>query len=192
MIINIIRHGETKGNAEKRYVGRTDESLSPEGIKKLNESLKYPGVKKVYVSPLKRARETASLLFPYGEQIVIHELREMDFGDFENKGYEELCRDEEYIRWIESDCELPCPNGENKREFTARCIKGFEAILQREKDHDSRELNIVAHGGTIMAICSELVNPGKEYYKWYVKNGEKVSFEFCNEKNQFYLIEGEY
>lgn len=29
--IDLIRHGRTKGNEERRYVGRTDEGLSPAG-----------------------------------------------------------------------------------------------------------------------------------------------------------------
>ena len=33
--VDLIRHGQTGGNAEKRYVGRTDEPLCPEGILKL-------------------------------------------------------------------------------------------------------------------------------------------------------------
>ena len=35
MKIVLIRHGATKGNLEKRYIGRTDEDLCGEGIKKL-------------------------------------------------------------------------------------------------------------------------------------------------------------
>ena len=37
MKIVLIRHGATKGNLEKRYIGRTDEDLCGEGIKKLKE-----------------------------------------------------------------------------------------------------------------------------------------------------------
>ena len=40
MKIVLIRHGATKGNLEKRYIGRTDEDLCGEGIKKLKEELK--------------------------------------------------------------------------------------------------------------------------------------------------------
>ena len=36
----LIRHGMTRGNMEKRYVGcRTDESLCPEGIAQLKQNL---------------------------------------------------------------------------------------------------------------------------------------------------------
>lgn len=35
MKIIFIRHGQTKGNEEKRYIGRTDESLSQKGIEEI-------------------------------------------------------------------------------------------------------------------------------------------------------------
>lgn len=43
MKIVLIRHGATKGNLEKRYIGRTDEDLCGEGIKKLKEDT-YAGI----------------------------------------------------------------------------------------------------------------------------------------------------
>ena len=35
MKIYLIRHGETKGNLKKKYIGRTDEKLCSEGRIKL-------------------------------------------------------------------------------------------------------------------------------------------------------------
>ena len=35
MKIYLIRHGETMGNREKRYIGRTDESLTKEAEQEL-------------------------------------------------------------------------------------------------------------------------------------------------------------
>lgn len=37
MKIIFIRHGKTKGNLEKRYIGKTDESLCEIGIKELKK-----------------------------------------------------------------------------------------------------------------------------------------------------------
>ena len=38
------------------------------------------GSQKLFVSPMLRCRQTAELLFPGQEQVVIDKLREMDFG----------------------------------------------------------------------------------------------------------------
>ena len=53
MKIVLIRHGATKGNLEKRYIGRTDEDLCGEGIKKLKEDTCagiYPPAQAVFSS----------------------------------------------------------------------------------------------------------------------------------------------
>ena len=60
----LIRHGQTQGNRERRYIGcRTDEPLCPEGIAQL-QNRHYPPVSRVFVSPMRRCVETANLLYP--------------------------------------------------------------------------------------------------------------------------------
>ena len=95
----LIRHGKTYGNTLKRYIGgRTDESLCQEGIHLLQEKT-YPKASFVYVSPMKRCRETAALLYPGIPTEVCEKLRECDFGIFENKNYEESKRNQRK-NWI--------------------------------------------------------------------------------------------
>ena len=61
----------------------------------------YPEVQRVYVSPMKRRMETAKLIFKENFYEV-EELRECDFGIFENKNYKELSDCPEYQAWIDS------------------------------------------------------------------------------------------
>ena len=62
--ILLIRHSMTAGNKLGRYIGaRTDEPLCEEGIRLL-ENISYPPVQRVFVSPMRRCRETAEILFP--------------------------------------------------------------------------------------------------------------------------------
>ena len=61
----------------------------------------YPEVQRVYVSPMKRCMETAKLIFKENFYEV-EELRECDFGIFENKNYKELSDCPEYQAWIDS------------------------------------------------------------------------------------------
>ena len=74
----LVRHGMTEGNSHQRYIGVTDEPLCEEG-RKLLEKFTYPAVQALFVSPLKRCRETASILFPKGEQRIVPLLAECDF-----------------------------------------------------------------------------------------------------------------
>ena len=96
----LIRHSITKGNLEKRYIGaKTDEPLCKAGYELLKEK-HYPKVEKVIASPMKRCIETAQLLFPDTQIQIEESLRECDFGEFENKNYQELSQSKAYQAWI--------------------------------------------------------------------------------------------
>lgn len=90
--ITWIRHGMTQANGEHRYLGKTDEPLSETGIHLLQEKKKEyfsSPPEFLYTSPMKRCVQTAELLFERNP-ILIPEWKEMDFGQFEGKNYEEL------------------------------------------------------------------------------------------------------
>ena len=88
MRVYLLRHGATEATAEGRYSGRLDTPLSPAGRQALHRAAFSPQY--VYVSPLRRAVETAALWFPEAKQIPVPELREMDFGLFEGRTWQEL------------------------------------------------------------------------------------------------------
>ena len=173
MKIYLIRHGLTAGNLEKRYVGcRTDEPLCEEGILQIQEQ-EYPKADRVYVSPMKRCIMTAQLIYPDMPFFTNDKLKEMDFGDFEYRNYQELNGNEEYQKWIDSQGELPFPNGESKAQFCHRCVVGFQNCIRECQDIE--QVAFVVHGGTIMAILQEYGNPKGEYYKWQIKNAQYLT-----------------
>ena len=153
MEILIIRHGKTAANKDGRYLGRTDVPLCPEGEEEALAGGTLPAVGKVYVSPMLRAVRTAELCFPGAVQVPVPDFREMDFGIFEGKNYEEMTGDPEYQKWVDGMCRGKCPGGEST------------AAAAGEK-----QLFITAHGGTVMALMSRCARPEKDYYDWYVKN----------------------
>ncbi len=177
MKIALIRHGATKGNLEKRYIGITDESLCDEGKDKLEAYIKagkYPDVKKVYVSPMKRCIQTAQMIYPEKEIIVINGFRECNFGTFEGKNYKELSGDKEYQRWIDSNAQLPFPEGEDNRQFKKRCMESFISVIKQLSCRKEKDAGIscacIVHGGTIMSILSLLY--GGDYYDYHCGNAE--------------------
>lgn len=164
----LIRHGQTQGNLEHRYIGcRTDEPLCPEGIAAL-QGKSYPPAAKVYVSPLMRCLETASLLYPGVPTEIVEDFRECDFGDWENKNYAELNGSADYQAWIDSEGEIPFLGGESRAEFAARCVRAFDELLTRNLQEDCA---IIAHGGTIMAIMERYAKPKGNYYDFQARNG---------------------
>ena len=164
MRIWLIRHGLTRLGEEKRYQGALDEGLSECGHAELKRADFTPP--RVYVSPMLRARETAAILFPEAEQIVVPDLREMDFGVFEGRGWWEMEQDAAYRAWVDGGCLSRCPGGEDRVEFSARVCKTMEALLQTGED-----LVIVAHGGTQMAVLERWGKPEREYYRWQTSCG---------------------
>lgn len=188
MKIYFIRHGMTKGNKERRYVGRTDEGLLQEG-NGLPDKEKMPEITKLYVSPLRRCRETAELLYPGREQRIAEGLRECDFGAFEYRSYEELNQNPDYQRFIDTMGESGFPGGESLKEFQARCVKAFEQAVKESREQDI--LSFVVHGGTIMAVLDCFSLPHKDYYEWQCKNGAGYEAQLRKDKEtgRYYLTD---
>ncbi len=193
--VYLIRHGQTPGNAEKRYSGgRTDESLCEEGIKVAREAKKtydeifapYDGNFRICVSPLKRALETAGILFGENRDdfTKIDNLKEMDFGLFEGKTYEELNGTPEFQVWVDSGGKDPIPEAETYEGFAKRIFEGLkEAVGQSTEDET---LAIVCHGGTIMAAMSVLT--GKDKYDFMVNNLCGYRIELENKDGEIHLL----
>lgn len=177
-ILALIRHGATEANKERRYLGRTNESLSGSGIEELlSYKLEhpYPAVDYLFSSPMKRCRETARILYPQLCPVVIPEWEEMDFGRFEYKNYQELKDDKQYQAWIDSGGTLAFPGGECRADFILRCEKGLLRMcrmLQHVAEGHAKEpvrAGAVVHGGTVMALLSAC--GGKDYFDSQVSNG---------------------
>lgn len=163
MRIWLIRHGLTALGEEKRYQGVTDTPLCEAGRLALRPDDRFA---RVYHSPLLRARETAEVLFPRAEKISVPELREMDFGAFEGRGWWEMENDPAYRAWVDGGCVGRCPEGENRAGFSERVQTAFAALVERERAEGASDLVIVAHGGTQMASLSRWGHPKKDYFKW--------------------------
>ncbi len=176
IILVMIRHGATKFNQEHRYLGKTEEPLSAEGIKELllyKAQGYYPDIDILFTSPMKRCLQTSGILFSDSVPVCIEEWEEIDFGAFEGKNYRELQGDVWYQKWIDSNGTLPFPGGEHRDAFIRRCGNGFEKMIMQVKETKSsgkiRRIGMVVHGGTIMALLSKYC--GGEYFSYQAANG---------------------
>lgn len=170
MELMLIRHFQTAGNGKKQYIGSTDEPLDEN---KIPEQLSgYPQIDHLAVSPMKRCMQTADLIYPGYEKIVCPLLRELDFGAYERKTYEELKDLPEYQRWLESGGLSAFPDGEDRICFQKRCMQGMEILIGKLTELECQTAGVVVHGGTIMAVMSGYDKEKRPYYEWQVGNGE--------------------
>ncbi len=182
MKLFFIRHGQTKGNREGRYVGATDEPLLGEAREELFEKSMIlqtalsPDV--LYVSPMLRCRETAQILFPGKEQVEVDAFRECNFGEFEYRNYGELNGNPDYQKFIDSGGTCGFPGGETMGEFQDRCAREFCSVVDSAwKQNPDSSIVFIVHGGTIMAILDCFSHPHKGYFEWQTKNGSGYTAE---------------
>lgn len=144
-----IRHGITQGNLDGKYIGQTNLSLCPEGRKQIEKLVAddiYPAVEKVYSSPLSRCLETAEIIYPDDKLMIVDELAEMDFGDFENKTDAQLRDLHDYTEFLKGGTP---PNGEKYADFQLRCISGLDAVFRDMMRADVSRAACVTHAGVI-------------------------------------------
>lgn len=171
MEVFFIRHAQTLGNIEHRYIGRTDEPLSNAGIASFCD-LAYPAVNQIFTSPMLRCLQTAKILYPMMEPTIVPDFREYDFGDFERKNYEELKNQAEYRAWIASAGTQTPPNGESMTVFKRRSCDAFIQVIEQAFANKLARIACIIHGGTIMAILEHFAVPAKPFYHWQIKNLE--------------------
>ena len=94
--IIVVRHGETEWSREKRHTGRSDLPLTAEGREQalaLGAVLAHLPFAGVFVSPLRRARETCELAGYADRAVVDDDLIEWDYGEYEGLTSAEIEQD---------------------------------------------------------------------------------------------------
>jgi broad specificity phosphatase PhoE len=142
-------------------MGDSDIALDRTGIaqiKKLEKKLREIPVHGVYCSDLKRAVQSAKLMFNGKILKVMPELREMSFGIFEGLRYSEIMKKYPEIAggFMENPFETVIPQGEDPRDFRKRVLKAFRKIVSLGRNKTSM---IVTHGGPIRVILNEIEKP---------------------------------
>jgi broad specificity phosphatase PhoE len=156
----LVRHGEASGNRELRYLGRTDAPLTERGqaqALQLAEAVRPFGITAVYISPSRRAADTAARIAATLDlpAQVEADLREEDFGAWENLTRAEvLARDPDALAAWEAGAEVAPPGGESLAQVRARLV----ACANRLAAHHAGEtVALVSHVGPIKAlVCAAL------------------------------------
>lgn len=168
MEVILVRHGITEGNKEKRFVGRLDVPLAPEGEAMARETAPLmPAVEHLYVSPMLRCRQTADLLWPGVPRTIVEDLRETDFGIFEGKNHAELQDDPAYQRWLAGEMVV----GEPVEDCARRGEQALAFVGRDAAAHSYEHVGVVSHGGLLMGMLTLCGRPARKgFYDWFPQN----------------------
>lgn len=158
MKLYLVRHGETELNVKKVYYGFTDCDLTEKGkdqARALRRGFETMVLDVVLESPLIRAKDTATLLL--GEnpvpRVTDDRLKELNFGAWEGKSWQELQGDAVYEQWcVEWQTTCP-PDGESFLDLASR-VRGFYEDLLKRADEN---VLIVAHHAVLQQLMACLL-----------------------------------
>jgi alpha-ribazole phosphatase len=175
VVIALFRHGLTEENKRKTYLGWNDSPLCSESAD-LSTSNRYD----VYFSSdLPRCIETANILFPNNDLNLLPHLREMNFGQWEGKTYEDLKDLLLYQSWLSDPLSYSPPGGESFEEFTHRIQNGWGKIIGKILSKNVESCAINTHGGVIRFLLSKFAPIKNDFWSWQAphEQGYELIFE---------------
>ena len=161
MKLLLARHGQTEWNADRRFQGHTDIALSDRGrlqAHALGRALRGRHISAAYVSPMRRAVETAEIaLADAGIPMTpIEELRELSLGDWEGCTVDEIRQQagDPYAAWLRAPLDHPPPGAEPLPDVRDRVLAAVERIAALHAEGDAL---LIAHGGVISVYACHLL-----------------------------------
>ncbi len=143
----LVRHGATEWTASGRHTGRTDIALTDAGRREaaaLVRPLNSMVFGAAFVSPLRRARETARI-GGFADAVVLDDLREWDYGVYEGRTTAAIR--EEIPNWsVWTD---PIPEGESIDAVGSRAAR----VLERCATVDGRVV-LFAHAHVLRILTA--------------------------------------
>lgn len=146
-------------NEEKRLQGWKDSPLTKQGItdaKKLGDFIKNYHIDQVFSSPIGRAYQTASYIFPYRHIIKDNRLKEMNFGDYEGMKISELKDNKHYYNlWHCPSPNRSLPNGETFQSVVDRLNDFFQ---ERYQEDPQQTIFLTIHGMLFTILHGIILN----------------------------------
>ncbi len=157
----LIRHGQSKGNAERRFGGHTATPLSARGRNQAEataRTLKSESITAIYSSDLARAMETAKPLANI-TGLTVHSttaFRERDVGVMEGLTFEDAAQQhpEQYAALLRRDFEHVLTGGESYRQLLDRAWQKLDEIIDA---HRGGKIVVFSHTGTICILALHLM-----------------------------------
>jgi len=162
--IYLVRHTETVGNIEDRFVGRTDFDITKRGekyIDELTERLKDIKFDKAYCSTSSRTRKTIQKLAKLNHLKIEEkeQLCEMNFGDYDGKKWEDIDKINPEVRKTRDLINeiTHIPHQESTQEVTERMVKIMHSIA---KNNVGKTILVCSHGVAIESFLRNVSGEG--------------------------------
>jgi probable phosphoglycerate mutase len=153
----LIRHGQSRGNAERRFGGHTATPLSPRGHKQAEataRALKADSLTTIYSSDLARAMETAK---PLADLIGLKisgttAFRERSVGVMEGLTFEDAAQQhpEQYAALLRRDFDHVLTGGESYRQLLDRAWQKLDEVIAQNR---GGKIAVFSHTGTICILA---------------------------------------
>lgn len=147
--IYLLRHGETGLNVKKVYFGHLNTAMTElgrESIKHLASNF-FGSLDVIVSSDLDRCHESATIFKHHkkAEILLDERLRELDFGVFEGRTYEDLLKEfpKESECFFSGDHDYVIPDGESIQMLFDRTFDVFEETI---KKHEGKKILFSTHG----------------------------------------------
>ena len=157
----LIRHGQSKGNAERRFGGHTATPLSARGHRQAEltaRTLKSESLTAIYSSDLARTIETARPLSNLTRLPIngTSAFRERSVGVMEGLTFEAAAQQhpEQYAALLRRDFEHVLTGGESYRQLLDRARQKLDEII--EQNHGGK-IAVFSHTGTICILALHLM-----------------------------------
>lgn len=155
--IFLIRHGQTDANISGFIMGQGEYPINNYGRSqavKISKFLKDVEFKALYVSPSKRAMQTAQILMKGRDSLPFVEdpnLDEIAFGDWIGKMMDDIRGSDDYNNYMWKPSTYTVPQGEHIPDVQARAVAVVEKI---QRKYNVGKVVIVSHADVIKAILN--------------------------------------
>ena len=160
-IIYLMRHGDSRQDEVKRFIGQTDTPLNETGRKQAvwwREEFLSLFFDRIYCSDLSRSVETAEIIAVNRQEPVrlVPEFREINLGKWDGLPMQEVRSryPEEFEKRGANLVSYRPEGGESFLDLSARVLPAFELIT---RDVESERVLIVGHAGVNRIILCHLL-----------------------------------
>lgn len=168
----LLRHGQTSLNRDGKFSGQGNPDLTNLGRDQAERAAAYigrrGGIGAIVTSPLQRCVDTAeacadALGMPRDQIQVIDDLKEMDFGTWEARTFEEVQTQwpDEHRECLQDSASAP-HGGESSEQVYQRVSRVVDDIIA---EHPGMNVLVVTHMTPIKSVLRHALGCGGEIYR---------------------------